>query len=362
MSRLISSIVFFFLFTFTVVVICAQEQQKSEEEVVIRISTELVVIDVQVIDRKSRKIVGNLNKDDFTLYEDGVKQNIAYFSQNKLPLSIVLLLDVSGSVGLSYDQIKANALLALQQLNPEDEIALMAFDCEAALIQGFTQDRSLIAHKMSDSGEMLSTLKSNIRNKLANGTNIGDSIYQAAEYLHKAANPNSRKVIITITDNQVDNTHFLYTMKEVVNYLYELEVAVYGIVIDDNHRKSLINRISRYHPVIWIAERQESGKLGGTVEGYAQKTGGITLTVKSENIGLSLAEAINTLRFRYSFGYTSSNNRLDRTFRKVQLKVSNKVERSAGKVIVLTRQGYYAHPRKLVAPPDQGKSAIPPKQ
>src|SRR5437879_2486118 len=70
----------------------AHAQKKDD---VIRVNTELVVVDAQVLNKKTGNIVGTLRRDDFQVYEDGVKQEIEYFSQDKLPLSIVMLFDRS---------------------------------------------------------------------------------------------------------------------------------------------------------------------------------------------------------------------------------------------------------------------------
>jgi hypothetical protein len=73
-------------------------QKSNEQDAPLRLSTQLVVVDAQVLSRKTRTPVNGLSERDFVLYEDGVRQQITHFSQDRLPLSIVLLLDVSASV------------------------------------------------------------------------------------------------------------------------------------------------------------------------------------------------------------------------------------------------------------------------
>src|SRR5215470_5079406 len=97
--------------------------QKSSDDQVIKLKSDLVVVDIQVLNRKTGRPVNVLAKEDFTLEEDGVKQYIETFSQDKLPLSIVLLLDVSGSVQPVIDQVAAHGIEALGQLKPSDEVA-----------------------------------------------------------------------------------------------------------------------------------------------------------------------------------------------------------------------------------------------
>src|SRR5262245_24016557 len=93
----------------------------------IRLGTSLVVLDAQVLNRRTGAVVGGLKREDFLIHENGVRQEITHFSQDKLPLSIILLLDLSGSVRPYVEQIRDGALQALSRLKPEDEVALLAF-------------------------------------------------------------------------------------------------------------------------------------------------------------------------------------------------------------------------------------------
>src|SRR2546430_11354639 len=102
----------------------AQEREPID---VVKVNTDLVVFDVQAIDKKTGRVVGDLNKEDFELSDNGVKQQISYFSRDELPLSIILLLDVSGSVRSIIHDIRDGALNALQRLKPDDQVAVMAF-------------------------------------------------------------------------------------------------------------------------------------------------------------------------------------------------------------------------------------------
>src|SRR2546423_8779176 len=108
---------------------CASATYSQEKETidVVKVNTDLVVFDAQVIDKKTKRVVGDLNKEDFELSDNGVKQQISYFSRDELPLSIILLLDVSGSVRSIIHDIRDGALNSLQRLKPDDQVAVMAF-------------------------------------------------------------------------------------------------------------------------------------------------------------------------------------------------------------------------------------------
>src|SRR5215510_10161381 len=146
---------------------------------VIKVNTDLVVFDAQVIDKKTRKVFGGLRRDDFEIYEENVKQPIAYFSQDQLPLSVLLLLDISRSVTPIIEQVGAGANGALQRLKPEDEVAVMAFADYPKLIQPFTKDRKVAAEKISEAGTTY----------LGHGTYLNEALHAAEQAMNNASNP-----------------------------------------------------------------------------------------------------------------------------------------------------------------------------
>ena len=101
--------------------------------------------------RKRRRHVTSV----FELYEEGVKQEITHFSQDKLSLSVILLMDLSASASPVLKEIQSDALLALDRLRERDEVAVMAFSSKTQLVQDFTRDRRLIVKKSAISNSRL---------------------------------------------------------------------------------------------------------------------------------------------------------------------------------------------------------------
>src|SRR5258708_37247232 len=116
---------------------------QSPPEPVIRVTVDLVVVDAQGVHKKTGRPVGALKREDFELSEDGVRQDIVSFSQDRLPLSIVFLFDLTESVRPVLKPLASGALAALQHLKPEDETAVMVYAASAKLLQDFTTDRAL---------------------------------------------------------------------------------------------------------------------------------------------------------------------------------------------------------------------------
>src|SRR5437588_1772174 len=119
--------------------------QSPTDEQSLKLRTDLVLVDVLPVQKKTGRIIGGLKRDDFSIFEDGVQQKIEYFSKDKLPVSVVLLVDRAGCVNPFNDQIRAATVRAISHLKPEDEVAIMTFSSKIALVQPFTRDRKAIA-------------------------------------------------------------------------------------------------------------------------------------------------------------------------------------------------------------------------
>src|SRR5437764_4095287 len=194
--------------------------QQREPDEVIKVNTDLVVFDAQVIDKKSKRIIGDLTRDDFDVSDNGVKQQISYFSRDELPLSIILLLDVSASVRPIIHDIRDGALNALQRLKPGDQVAVMAFSERSHLAQDFTRDRALVSRKIE---EVTAT------NRLGSGTLLGAAMEDAAFHMQTAPTPTSRRVIIVITDNIAPS--IASQQRSALHDLFESGTVVYGLIV-----------------------------------------------------------------------------------------------------------------------------------
>jgi VWFA-related protein len=304
----------------------SQSPQEVQDQTPLKLGTELVVVDTQIVNKKTALAVGNLKKEDFTVFEDSVRQEITHFSQDQLPLSILLLLDTSGSVWDFINEVRERAVEAFGHLKDADEIALMGTASRTALIEDFTTNRKLIAQRIAA-----------IDKKALgrNGILLHEAIYQAAKHLNKAANPASRRVIIVVTDNI--STQMIgrgHSEKEALDEVYETGVAVCGLKVND-----LDAMVLKLNPAYYGLK----GLLfRGDINAYAEKTGGMVLKSDKSELDKKLTELIDALRTRYAIGYVSTNTKQDGKFRKIKIKVSSAIEKREGDVSVITRRGYYA--------------------
>src|SRR5262249_45151795 len=150
-----------------------------------RVTVRVEVVDAQVINKKTGHAATSLKREDFQVYEDNVLQEITSFSQDELPLSVVILFDLTDSVRPVLRSLGEGAMEALQHLKPEDEVAVMVSSASATLIQQSTTDRALAAAAIAKASRMESR----------EAAFFNEGIYQAAAHLERSSDSTRRRVI-----------------------------------------------------------------------------------------------------------------------------------------------------------------------
>lgn len=297
--------------------------QEISPDDVIRVNTDLVVLDAQVVDKKNGKAFGGLKKDDFELFEENIRQQIAYFSQDQVPLSILLLLDVSRSVRPIIQQVGDGALNALRHLKPEDEVAVMAFADYPQLLHSFTKDRNAIAEKI---------ISASLSTELGHGTFLNEALYKAAIEMNRAGNPANRRAIVIVTDNFA-TPEGTYSVQQVKTELLESGTVVYGLRVRAGFAK--------------IANVLTFGKIRG-VDTYSEDTGGEIIGSNRKEVDLKLGEMFTRLRTRYTLGYRPPETNEEGAFRSVKVRLTPAVLKANKKLVVRSRLGYYFRKKKGV--------------
>lgn len=311
--RKLCSLILAFLFSTSGLATLAQEVNPDE---VIKVNTDLVVLDAQVVDKKTNKVFSGLRKEDFELFEENIRQQIAYFSHDQLPLSVLLLLDVSGSVRPIIEQIGEGAHNALRHLKPEDEVAVMAFADYPRLMQSFSKDRDVVAQ---------SILAASRSYELGRATLLNEALYEASLVMSEARNPASRRAIVVVTDNlaPAGGTHGVQTIK---SELLESGTVVYGLRVRGAFAK-VFNVLT-------------FGKLRG-VDTYCEETGGELIGADRSEVDEKLGEMFTRLRTRYTLGYRPPETNEEGAFRHIKIQLSPALLKNNKKLIVRSRRGYY---------------------
>ncbi|HYM01289.1 MAG TPA: VWA domain-containing protein [Blastocatellia bacterium] len=291
----------------------------------VNLHVDLVVLDAEVVQKKTARIVGGLNKDDFTLYEDGVKQEITQFGQDALPLSVLLLVDRAGCLDPFNDEVREATLSALDRLKPTDEVALMSFASDTHLIEGFTYDHKRITNGIS---------------RMPGHDETADhcfstAFYDAASFMRRASNPAGRRAIVMITAETRDiGCDTGPTRTDARDALLESGAVVCGLIPSMS------------------GQRIENGLIGGisflfkvpstTLTEFVEETGGETFKDKPGELDRAFGTLMDHLRSRYTIGFVSSNTKRDGTYRKLKLVVAPAVRKREGDVVAITRRGYLA--------------------
>jgi len=305
----------------------APVQNKPEQEPApIRVDVDVVSILASVRDKRGG-LVANLEKNDFTVLEDGKPQEIKYFTrETDLPLTIGLLVDVSGSQRNLID-IEHNAAREFftQVLRKKDEAFLIQFGEEAELLQDYTNSPKLLNSAL---GEL--RVSSGVGGLHPGpvptaggprGTVLYDAIYLAAN--EKLRTEVGRKVIVVITDG-VDQGSRL-TLNQAVEAAQKADAVIYSIDYSD--------------PSAYGGFGLVFGGGGG--EGYLRRmsdeTGGHVYKVdRKHSLDQIFTELQEEMRSQYAIGYTPLNDTKDGSYRKLDIKLSNKDLKAQA------RKGYYA--------------------
>ena len=166
----------------------------GEEDVTFRSDVSLIRVDAQVVDRSNRAIAG-LRMEDFVLTEEGKRQEIRNFAAENMPIDVLFLLDVSGSMRPHVQRIANAAHEALLVLGPKDRVAVMVFDRQTRLRMPFRTGRGEAERGFED---VLNQESFN------GGTDITRGMLDAANYIRREGRTDARRAIVILTDDETE--------------------------------------------------------------------------------------------------------------------------------------------------------------
>jgi Ca-activated chloride channel family protein len=201
-----------------------QQSSKSQKQVdgkdgAVKLNATLVTIPVVVSDRAG-KYIPKLTKDDFELSEDGVKQQIAFFSDEEAPFNVALLIDVSQSVSDSLKDIKKAALEFIKQLRPNDRVMVVAFDQQVMFLTDFTSDRKRLESAIGGT-------------QTGRGTSVYEAVYDTVANRFKGIE--GRKAILLLSDGE-DTTSRKVGYDDTIAKVAQSDVLVYGLRYPETQR------------------------------------------------------------------------------------------------------------------------------
>jgi Ca-activated chloride channel family protein len=256
---------------------------------------------------KKNRLVLNLTKEDFKVFEDNKVQSVRYFSrETNLPLRIAVLIDTSNSVRdrLRFEQEAAIDFLTATLRPGKDQAFVVGFDVEPQIMQDYTDDM-----------EKLSTA---IRGMQSGGaTALYDTIYFAARekmLIFPPPEPYLRRVMVIISDGR-DNSS-VHSREEALSMAQRAEVAIFPISTN------------------WTRIQDQGDKV---LQRFSAETGGRTFFPFSHReLAAGFEEISRELRSQYSLAYVSTNSAHDGTFRTIRL------EPHDGEYRIRAKSGYFA--------------------
>jgi len=295
-------------------------QEKKNEEIGYDIAVSAISIAVTVQDKKGRNI-NDLSEENFLVYENNRKRDITYFSHDyEAPLSLTVLLDVSGSMALQdrlEESKEALRYLIKHLLDDQDELSLLIFaDGEVEVATSFSKDKS----------EFLSVLE---KTKAYGQTALNDAVAVSPDYANKGEN--EKRALLLITDGIENDSE--YSPEQAVEVARRVDIPIYTIGYKIPLSEQYLKKYKR-------SPTTTATNIVGSLEKFSQATGGKAFFLDyTVAFIMALREIIDELSHQYIIGYTSYTDPKS-DYRKIRVVTSNKKHR------VRTREGYYSGERK----------------
>lgn len=316
----------FFLFSFLIFLhgysfICFS-QEKNKQEISYDVAVTAISIAVSVQDRGGRHIT-DLTEEDFVIYEDDEKKNITYFSHDyEAPLSLTVLLDVSGSMALQDKLAESKEALRYMinsLLQDRDEVALLIFaDGEVEIASNFSRDKS----------GLLSVLD---RTEAYGQTALNDAVGVSPDFANRGNN--EKRALLLITDGIENDSE--YSPETAIEVARRVDVPIYTIGYKIPLNEQFLKKYKR-------SEGLTASGIIDSLEKFSTATGGKAFFVDQT---LDLKNALRLIKLelshQYILGYTSYSNP-DNDYRKIRVVTSKKRYR------VRTREGYYSGEKKEI--------------
>jgi Ca-activated chloride channel family protein len=273
-----------------------QGPQNPQDKIVI--NTKLVNLTVSVNDKLGRFVAG-LSKEDFEIFDDNIKQDVAFFSDDDAPISLGIVYDVSGSMGNFSSRSLAMLRYFFDNSHTEDEFYVYAFNNRVQLVQDFTSLPEALLNRVTFI-------------KAKGSTALFDATYAAVEKVREGRH--HKKVILIFSDGEENSSR--YSGRELQNLLKENDVQIYAIGMS------------------------EISSGAGTLKFIAEPTGGQALFP----FDYASAEVVYTrlalmLRRQYVIGFYPSNATSGTAWHKLNVQI--KAPKQLGKLKLSYKNGYW---------------------
>lgn len=288
-------------------------QPQPERHGVFKSEVELVALNVTVTDQ-ARKYVTGLAKDDFSVFEDGVRQDLTFFAADAAPIDLAILLDTSASMQEKMPDVHQAAIGFARTLRPADRGAVVGFDTGVRVLQSFTGDVAQVEHAIRLSHAQ-------------GGTALHNALYITLKEFAKLGRGNAdvrRQAIVVLSDGE--DTASLLTFDDVLPLAKQSGVSIYTITMKSKY--SALSRVGRRY----FSQSEYSMKS------LAQETGAQAFfPVEVRELSNVYGSIATELAHQYALAYSPKNGRRDGAFRRVVVTIPSRPD-----VRPRARRGYLA--------------------
>ncbi len=296
--------------------------EEISEGDIIRVDTQLVSVNVSVVDRGTNRGVNDLTKEDFRLAEDNVAQPIVHFDSASAPFNLVLLVDLSGSTTKVVELIKAAALHFVEAARPFDRIGVITFAGGQVVVSPLTTDHEALRQRITSI------------ERPQGSTKLYDSLAFAMDEVFREAKDSRRNAIVLMSDGldsvlpNVTGEGSKLSYQEVIRRAKEFDGVVYSIWVDTQS----------YEPLSPLDIQQETFDLAHDRLKELADVGGGTFYECEELKDLAGAydRVVADLGMLYTLSYRPSNKVRDGSWRTIRVNVSKPNAVARGK------RGYFA--------------------
>jgi Ca-activated chloride channel family protein len=287
----------------------APRPQAGVQSPAFRAGVDLVSLNVTVTDG-SAHYVTDLQQEDFSVFEDGVKQDVTFFTKTNLPIALALMIDTSASMDTKLQTAQEAAIGFVRRLRPQDLAEVIDFDSRVSIVAPFTDNTT--------------ELEQAIRKTSAGGsTSLYNAVYIALKDLKKVIAKNvediRRRAIVVLSDGE--DTSSLLPYEEVLDLAKRSETAIYCIGLRSND------------PI----ENRGFKEAEFELRQLAQETGGRSFFPNQvADLNKIYGDISDELSSQYTVGYTSKNGRRDGSWRRLVVRVNGR------QATARTKLGYFA--------------------
>lgn len=300
----------------------AAETQEIDEGDIIRVDSQLVTLNMSVVDRNTNRGLVGLTKADFKLFEEGNEQQILQFDSSSAPFDLLLAIDLSGSTREVVKLIRAAALRFVDAARPSDRIGVISFAGPATIVSPLTLDRQLLRQRI------------NAMDTAGGGTKLYDATDFAMKQSLQDAKSPRRTAIILMSDGldgaipgvHTDGSKLSY--KELLSRVSEFDGVLYALWLD-----------TEYEALSPMDTQPEAFDAGyDRMKELADIGGGVFYEVERlEDLAGAYERVVADLGLVYSLAYRPSDKTRDGKWRKIHVNVARPAAVARGK------RGYYAN-------------------